>query len=220
MSATRLKIYNGALLLCGDRALASLSEAREPRYLLDNVWNDNGVRYCLEQAQWYFAMRSSRLDYNVAIAPDWGYQKAFDKPTDWVATSGVFQDDYMKTPLLEYADEVGYWFADLEQIFVKYVSDDADYGNDLTKWPQSFTNYVEAYFASKIIHKLPGGAEKVDKICHPKTGELAKALLIAKNRAAMTQPATFPQRGTWVAARRAGANRGWRDGGNTNQLIG
>lgn len=220
MATTRLKIYNGALLICSDTRLSSLSEAREPRYLLDEIWNDGGVRFCLEQAQWHFAMRSSRLDYNPAITPDWGFQRAFDKPTDWVATSGVFYDEYMNSPLTQYADEVAYWFADQDEIFVKYVSDDDSYGMDYAKWPATFTEYVKAYFASKIVRKLPGGAEKVEDICHPTRGVLARALAVAKNKSAMTQPATFPSRGTWAAARHAGARRGYRDGGNPNSLIG
>jgi len=219
MSTDRLKLYNGALLICGDLALASLSENREPRFLLDLVWNDGGVRYCLEQAQWHFAMRSSRLDFNPSITPDWGFQRVFDKPTDWVATSGVFEDERMCSPLLLYADEVGFWFCDRDQIFVRYVSDDASFGGDLARWPASFTDYVKAYFAHRIIRKLPGGADKIDDIDHPKTGVLARNLLIAKNKAAMAQPATFPARGTWAQARHRGRG-GWQDGGNQNQLIG
>ena len=36
---TRLQLYNSALLLLGERNLASLSENREPRRLLDHVWD-------------------------------------------------------------------------------------------------------------------------------------------------------------------------------------
>lgn len=220
----RLKIYNGALLLCGDKQLASLSENAERRHLLDLVWNDDGVRYCLEQAQWHFAMRASELDYNPSVEPDFGYQRAFDKPTDWIATSGVFEDEYMRTPLTSYADEISYWFADRDIIYVKYVSDATTYGNDLSRWPASFTDYVKAYFASRIVHKLPGAAGKIQFLMgppgHPNRGWLHQTLLIAKNKAAMSQPATFPTRGTWAAARFRGMNRSFRDGGNTNSLIG
>jgi hypothetical protein len=218
----RLRIYNGALLLCGDTRLASLSENREPRHLLDLVWNDDGVHACLEQAQWHFAMRASRLDYEPSIDPDWGYQRAFTKPTDWVLTSGVFSDEYMKNPLLNYADEIAFWFADVTEIFVKYVSDDTTYGMDLARWPATFTDYVKAYFASKIIHKMPGGATKMEFLLGPPgredKGHLNRTLLIAKNKSAMTQPTTFPSRGTWARARHAGAAA--RDGGSTTQLIG
>lgn len=219
MATDRLKIYNGALLICGDRQLATLNEGREPRHLLDLVWNDGGVRFCLEQAQWHFAMRSSELDYNPSVTPTWGFQRAFDKPTDWVATSGVFRDAYMMTPLTQYADEVSYWFCDLDVIYAKYVSDDGDYGMDFAKWPATFTEYVKAYFASKIVRKLPGGMDKVEDIEHPRTGRLARALLVAKNKAAMTQPASFPTRGTWAGARHAG-QRSRFDGGSNTSLIG
>lgn len=225
MATSRLLIYNGALLLCGATRLNSLSENVEARHLLDVVWNDGGVRFCLEQAQWHFAMRASELDYEPSIQPDWGYRRAFTKPTDWVATSGVFQDEYMRSPLTSYADEVSYWFADIDVIYVKYVSDDAAYGMDFAKWPYSFTEYVKAFFASKVIHKLPGGAARAEALLGSdgsgmKSGILHAALLTAKNKSAMTQPATFPTRGTWAQARHAGYRRSFRDGGNTNSLIG
>lgn len=221
MSTSRLELYNDALLLCAEMSLASLSENREPRYLLDQVWKaGRGIKYCLEQAQWHFAMRTTQLDYEPSITPDFGYARAFTKPSDWVVTSGVFEDAYMQDPLTQYADEVGYWFADRDLIYVKYVSDDANYGMNLAGWPETFTAYVAAYLASKIVRKLPGGAEKVIDICDPRKGELHKALTIAKNKAAMSQPATFPRRGTWVRARQAGKNGFRNDGGSQNNLIG
>lgn len=221
MATTRLKIYNGALLLAGEGQLHSttgLTENREPRYLLDLFWNDGGVRYCLEQGQWHFARRSSRFSYEPAIAPDWGFRRAFAKPSDWVNTNGVFQDERFTTPCLQYADEVGYWFADLDEIFVSYVSDHEAYGGDLSRWPATFTEYVKAEFAARIIRKLPGGKDKVDDV----EKERDKRLLLAKNKAAMALPATFPTRGTWAASR--WGTRGRRgpmgDGGSTGQLIG
>lgn len=219
MATDRLKIYNGALLICGDRDLASLSENAESRRLLDLVWNDGGVKHCLEQAQWHFAMRSSRFDYETSITPEFGFARAFTKPPDWVNTSGVWGDASMHSPLLDYADEAGYWFANQDELYVKYVSNHASYGGDFSKWPESFTLYVKTYFASRVARKLPGGKDRVDDLCK-KNGELDKALLNAKNRAAMALPATFPSRGTWVAARHAGAGRLRRDGGSTSQLIG
>ncbi len=228
MSTTRLRIYNGALLLLGELGLdlsTGLDEDREARRLLDTVWNDDGVNYCLEQAQWYFAMRSTRLDFNPSVEPAWGYKRAFDKPNDWVLTSGVFQDEFLRTPLLQYSDESSFWYSDREEIFVKYISDDATFGNDLARWPSTFTDYVKAYFASRIVHKIPNAVTKVEFLLGPPgredKGHLNHALLIARNKAAMTEPQTFPFRGFWPRARHAGSQQGTgRDGGNTNQLIG
>lgn len=207
-------------MLCSERKLGKVDENREPRHLLDEVWNDGGVRYCLEQALWHFAMRSSRFDYNPDVEPDWGYPRAFSKPIDWVATGGVFQDEFMREPLVNYADEIMYWFTDRDVIFVKYISTDENFGLNFANWPASFTDFVKAYFASRIIRKMPGGTDKVDDICHAKKGVMAKALMIAKNKAAMTQPVTFPTRGTWARARFQGRLTGRSDGGNPSSLIG
>ena len=223
MATTRLKIYNGALLICQTREIASLSVVEEPRYLLDNVWNDGGVRYCLEQGQWRFAMRTSKMTYNPAVVPSFGYRRAFDKPTDWVDTSAVCSDEYFNSPLLQYADETAYWFADLDDIYVKYVSDDTNYGSNLAYWPYSFTEYVKHYFAGKIVGKLTASKELVDRLLgqpgRPEKGSVHAALVTAKNRDAMAGPTSFPARGSWVGSRygRDGSNR---DRGNRGSLIG
>ena len=210
MATTRLKIYNGALLNCEERPLAALTDDVEGRYALDEIWNDGGVRYCLEQAQWKFAMRSAKMTYDPAIAPDWGYRHGVAKPTDWVATSAVCQDEYYRVPLLQYADEIQYWFFDLEDIYVKWVSDAANYGSDLSKWPASFTEYVKGHFAEKVIARLSGGNE--DRIA--RVVKLAdKAKFLAKSKDAMAGPTTFPAQGAWLRSR-FGRNNGSRDGGN------
>jgi hypothetical protein len=224
MATSRLKIYNGALLLLGELRLNTITEDREARYLLDEVWNDDGVRYCLEQAQWYFAMRSTRLDFNAGIEPAWGYKRAFDKPTDWVSTSGMFVDGFLKEPLLEYVDEAGFFYSDREELFLRYISDDSTFGLDFARWPSAFTDYTKTYFASRVVHKIPSAAAKIEFLLGPPgredKGYLNRTLLVAKNKAAMTQPTTFPFSGFWTRARHAGANRPYRDGGSISNLIG
>lgn len=46
--ASKLTVYNGALLVLGERKLASLSESTPSRRKLDTVWDDDGVKHCLE----------------------------------------------------------------------------------------------------------------------------------------------------------------------------
>lgn len=218
MAATRLKIYNGALMLCGERALANLNENREPRRLLDQVWQDNGVRYCLEQAQWKFAKRTAHFTPSTNVTPAFGYAHGFAKPTDWVSTMAVCSDERMKVPLLQYRDEVGYWFADLEDIYISYVSDDADYGGNLAGWTDTFCAFVEAHFASKIIWRLPGGLEKVDAV----DKAMQRTLKTAKNKDAMADPTKMPPTGAWPGARvgRYGSRGPMGDGGNPGSLTG
>ena len=222
MAFDRLALYNAALLLSGEKFLATLSEDREPRRLLDAVWNTNGVQYCLEQAQWWFAMRTVMIDYDPAITPTFGYRKAFTKPTDYISTSAVCQDEYFNTPLTQHAFEIDHWYADITPIYVKYISNDANYGGNLSGWPATFADYVSAYFASRIISKLAGDrpaqlAALFGPPGQPDKGILNMTLREAKNKSAFTQPTQFMPPGRWVGSRRGG--RGG-DGGNRGNLTG
>lgn len=211
----RLSIYNDALMYCGERSLASLTEDREPRRLLDQVWASGGVDRCLEEAQWHFAMRADRFDPDPSVTTEFGYGNAFTKPDDWILTSAVCEDEFFRVPLNQYTDEKGYWYADIDPLYVRYVSNDVDYGMDLGKWPQSFADFVSVHFAYRIITKLSASADRWVALGK----ERMKYLMMAKNKAAMAQPASFAAKGAWSRARTRGARRG--DGGNTTgNLIG
>lgn len=221
MATSRLKIYNGALLLLGERKLASLSEDREPRRLLDEVYDDGGIEYCLEQGQWQFAMRVSKLTYEASVTPQFGLRRAFTRPTDWVIASRICHDEYFRSPVIDYRDVTDYIFADVDELYVQYVSKDTTYGLDFSRWPPAFTEYVKAYFASRIVIGLKGDdKDMVDGLLHPKRGILARARLIAMNRDAIGGPPAFRPHGSWVGAR-GGRGRGpMGDGGNSGSLIG
>lgn len=218
MAASKLSVYNDALLLCEERRLASLTENREPRHLLDQVWDNGGVRFCLEQAQWKFAMRSTRLDYLSTVTPDWGFRYAFEKPSDWVVTSAVCSDEYFSRPLLAYVDEVGYWWADLNQIYVRFVSDDDDFGLSLGRWPTTFADYVAAHFAYRIVGKLSGDRELSKKV----KGERKERKTTSKNKDAAGDPARYPASSAWNRSRRGQGYRNgpYGDGGSGGTLIG
>lgn len=223
MATDRLKIYNGALQIIGERRLASLTENVKPRHELDAVWNDGGVQFCLEQAQWNFAMRTAKMTPDTSVTPSFGYQHAFEKPTDWVNTSAVCQDEYYNVPLIQYADEIGWWFADITPIYVKFVSNDPTFGMDMARWPASFTEYVKNYFASKVVMTLTTDKQKQQQLLgppgYPDRGKLGDSLLTAKNRDAMAKPAQKPAQGGWSRARQGGWGTG-RDGGPGGNLIG
>lgn len=215
--ATRLQLYNDALTICGERSLASLTEDREPRRLLDQVWDNGGVARCLEMGQWGFAMRTVRVDSDPDVDPEFGYQFGFNKPTDWIVTSGLCSDERFTTPLLQYVDENEYWYSDTDPIYVRYVSDDSEYGGDLGLWTATFADYAAAHFAGKIILKLTQDKERRDEILHPRSGIEARRLALALSRNAMANPTKFPPTGSWVSSR-LGHTR--RDRGSRSNLTG
>jgi len=217
MATTRLKLYNSALTICGETLLhttTGLTEEREPRRLLDQVWDNDGVDACLERGQWHFAMRTSKIDYDAAQVQDYGLRRSFTKPSDWILTSALCSDEYFRSPLVQYADEADFWYADIDEIYVKYVSNDASYGGDLSLWPATFSDYVSAAFAAKIVMKLTADEKKWEQVMKWEK----KQLLLAKSNAAMAGPQKFPAPGNFVNSRNRFNRR--NDRGNRNQLLG
>lgn len=212
---TKLQLYNGALALIGDRLLGSLTENRESRRSLDLVYDDDGVKACLEAGQWYFAMRSQKITYDPSISPTWGFRRVFDVPSDHVRTCALCSDENFNVPVINYREEANFWYADLDIIFVRFVSQDTSYGLDLSLWPPSFVDFVKAHFASRISPTVTASdGTKKDSITYR-----GMVLKHAKSLAAMADGTTFPARGSWTTAR-SGNARGWRDRGNTGSLIG
>lgn len=204
----KLSLYNGALRLCKQRRLASVSEAREPRYLLDDAWGDGGttsgsVKKCLEAGQWTFATRTVQIDYSPSITPSFGLRYAFDKPTDIVKVAAICSDPYFNQPLLDYADEGDYWYSDLQTIYVKWVSNGATWGLDMARWPEVFVKFVEAELAAEIVGNLTQG-DGLEADIHKKR-EMAERE--AKAFDAMNKPTRFPPPGSWAQARHGGNMR-------------
>ena len=214
MATSKLEIYNAALVICGERILSSLTEDRKSRRLLDQVWDNDGVEACLERAQWKFALNSIKLDYDTSVTTDFGYRRAFAKPSDWVLTSAVCSDEFFTNPLIRYSDENDFWFAELDLIYVKYVSNATDFGLDLSLWPPTFNKFVSAYFANEIVMGLTQDVELAERV----EKRLDKTMKLAKSNDAMAGPQQFPAPGMFVNSRYRG--RTTRDRGSRSNLIG
>lgn len=212
----KLSIYNGAALIVGDRKLATLTENRTLRRELDSVFVRGGIRTCLQAGLWNFATRSVQLDYSPSVEPaiPGGFQFAFNQPDDFVRTVGMFQDEFFNVSFLRYQTDSNYWFADLETLYLRYVSDDVDFGMDYSKWPENFTRYVEHYFAFSICERVVASKDKKDDIGK----DLQRWKKMAASTDAMEEPTRFLPPGSWVTARRGTNSR--RDRGNRGSLIG
>ena len=213
--ATQLGIYNQALRFLGETRLLALTDDREARYELDAIWADSLVNYCLEQGLWFFAMRASQFNSDPTVVPPYGLLKAYEQPTDWIRTAAVCSDPFYNVPITAFADEAGFWFADIDPIYVRYISSDAKYGQNIGEWPETFNKFVAAHAAWLLAPRLTTARDKVDDIL--KTRRLM--LDDARSKAAMNESAAFPPTGTWVRARFGQAN-GYLDRGNRGQLIG
>lgn len=196
----KLALYNDTLLILGEGKLASLSEARTPRYALDDAW-DAALRYCLEQGAWNFAMRAVQADSSASVTPTFGYTYAFTKPDDWIKTYQVANNETF-TPFLDvFVDEPNYWYANCDPLYIRYVSSDTAYGLDLSIWPETFANYVAHYLAKRTCKRITGSFPSDDLIRDEK-----KARADARSKDAMNEPPGKIQPDTWVTSRNAGAS--------------
>lgn len=204
----QLSLWNGALGEVKERKLATLTENREPRYKLEEIWDRDPIRRVLQHGLWNFATRSQKITYSPSITPPFGFQYAFQKPDDHVRTVGLCYDEYFEQPNTNYSDEAGYWFTDRDTIYVRYVSDDNAYGRDYSLWPDNFTEYVELYLAGKLNPRLTHSETDQEKL----EKKIEKALLKARNTDAMEDSVKFLPESSWAASRRGRRNRrGKRD---------
>lgn len=188
--------------MCGSRTLAALTENRESRRLLDVAWDGGAVNYCLERGQWNFATRTVQLDYDPDIEPDFGYRYAFDKPDDYIRTAAFCSDELFQCPIILYDDNSEFWFCDYQTIYVKYISDDEEYGLNFAVWPETFKRFVEVYLASRVAPFLTQSDTKRVEI----KKELEDFLKVAKSNDAMNLPPKFLPAGTWSRARHGRSN--------------
>lgn len=203
MAATKLKIFNGALRELGSRKIANLTSNTESRRVLDTMWDSEFIDEMLSAGLWNFAARSALVDIDASITTEFGYTNAFAKPSDWLRTMAVSEDEYFTTPLRDYADEAGYWFAESDPLYTRFVSNGADYGGDLSKWTPRFRMFVETTLASRVCTRITQNESKTRDLIT--LSEMRKK--DAKANDAMDEAAARTPQGTWARSRQIRSRR-------------
>lgn len=202
--ATKLAIYNQALRHLKDEKIASLAEATERRYVLDDYYDD-AILYLLRKKPWNFAIRTVTIDSSVSLDPAFGYQYAFEKPSDWVRTYKLSASETFAVPLTgnQIVDEAGVWYADIDPLYVQYVSSSVSYGADLSIWTPDFALCFTLYLAYRACPRVASS----DQLKKDLLKEYRDELRAAGAYDAMDQPIGFPPRGSWVSSRQLAPSR-------------
>jgi hypothetical protein len=211
----KLGIFNAALSELGDWSIADTGETVPHARVLVARWS-RVVADCVSDGSWNFATETVKLDADTGVTPGFGYTEVFAKPSDWVRTIGISQDENFVYPLLRYYDDANYLSADVSPIYLRYVSNDTGMGLELTRWTPAFTRYVELELAVRSCMKLTQNRSLKEDL----SGERDKERKKAKNQDAMNEPQPkFPPPSSWTAARwgRGGGNR---DRGSSGSLTG
>lgn len=201
--ADKLSVYNAALRELGQSRLAALTENREDRRVLDDVYQDV-IEEALEGGQWNHGTRDVEIYSETGVDLAFGFNYAFSKPDDWVRTTGLSASPDGEA-LRQVKDGAGFWFANVEPIYVSYVSKDAAYGGNISLWPPSFRRYVVLMMAERACARIIESEAKQERILK----KLKAAKADAASTDAMNQPPQDLPRGAWVSAR-GGTWRGER----------
>jgi len=202
--ATKLEVYNEAALILKLRPVDSLSENTPVRVTFDQAWAPV-LRYMLGLANWHFAKRALAIQAETSITPSYGYSAYFAKPDDFARLIGISASAYGVPTLENYSEEGAYWAANLQTLYIEYVSNGVTYGGDLGRWTPHFTTAVAHEIASRTggkLTKLSGQEWQAMK------KDSKDALHKAKSLEAYAQPAQPYQMGQLVRSRLGG--RGWR----------
>lgn len=188
-------IYNDALMVLGLEEITANDDDSNRRRKLDAAVDSGVVEDLLEDTSWTFALTSTKAQYDPNIEPAWGYNYAFAKPSDLHRINGLFQDEYMNYPLKQYKDEEGYFFADVTEIYLQYLS--SDWLTTPTSWPTFFKRLVAARMAYDVANSLKNEGADPDRA--EKIYEKRKASAEAND--AMSSPPRRIQEGSWVRSR-------------------
>lgn len=211
--ATKAGVFNAALIELGHKTLVDTGEAVESGRVLNQVWS-RVVADCIAAGSWNFAMETIKADADTGVTPAFGYTEVFAKPSDWVRTIAVSLDENFSSPLMQYYDDDSFWSASSTPIYVRYVSDDTGLGMELTRWPATFTRFVELELASRVAPRLTQSEKLRERIDNDRDKARKRALNVdAMNE---NQPRFAPP-GNWSMAR---GGRGGNDRGNRGSLTG
>jgi hypothetical protein len=193
----KLTLYNLALKKLRERRLLTLSDTRKERRELDAVYN-SVVLYCLGQGLWRFAKRVVQIDQSTTLTPAFGYNSAFNIPNDWISTVVISTSPNLDPPLLQYAEETGFWYANATPIYVSFISSDPLYGFNLGAWPGTFEDYVADRLSVIAGPDITDNTEIIE-LCEKREQASRRR---AKAKDAMNDPPGMPPVPFLVRARR------------------
>ncbi len=208
---TKLQLFNAALDELGHTNVSDTGEPIAAARVLASRY-DRVLADCLSAGSWNFAMETVKLASDTGVTPNFGFTEVFAKPTDWVRTIAVSEDEYFTYPLTQYFDDSNFLSSDNTPIYLRYVSDDTGLGLDLNRWTAAFTRFVELELAERCCARITESETKRDMI--GKLRDKARRNALAQDALNEPQP-KFPPPGSWTMARSGRIGRRERGGGSS-----
>lgn len=138
MATTKLRLYRRAHLILKENGV-DVQVTDDTAFVNTlNLVYDEAISYILEHGKWTFAARSMSIEASEDVDPAFGYEFAFEKPDDYKNLIRLSARAELYPPFgeNEYADEGVYWYANVDPLYVSIVSGSAEFGGNLSLWPQ------------------------------------------------------------------------------------
>ena len=173
--ASKLDIWNHALRLAGQQALASLTSDLPTRPVLDEAF-PRVAEDCLSRSPWNFAIKIASLSNPQNLDPVpvpadsdvEGLDYRYGKPNDWLFTNYLYArplaEDGTQRQLAYYRDLGGNIHVqnidpNTEGVFIEYVSNTFLTDENINTWTPQFAQYVAYALAVDIIPSLTQNLE-------------------------------------------------------------
>lgn len=194
MATSKLALYNNALIILGERTLSGVYENREPRKILDEVYNLSAVNACLELAKPKFALRTAKL-----ASPTTSSVHAFDQvytlPDDYVTIHALYLDETLETPIARYLLDENRTLATevATNVYLRYIGSNVS----MTSWTPAFDDLVAAYLADRAAIRIAPDKVTVARQAFRDALEIAVQLEGVKEPLERPRASTFSLTDDW-----------------------
>lgn len=196
--AEKLRIYNDALFELETRPITGLTDDRPERRGLDYLW-PSVEEFLLEAGMWNFALRVEELQPSDTATTSFGWTYVYEFPDDYVKTIAVSEDEWLQNTLRSFSNEGDYLMAEIDPLYLGYVSNDIEYGRDVGKWPPTFARA----FALELAARGSGNIGSLSSAKREKLrGEADKMRKKARSKDAFNQAPSRFENSLLVGARR------------------
>lgn len=184
-------IFNDALMLLKLDPIATNNDDSVRKNRLSLTLDAQLVEAVLEDSSWQFGLQSDQIFYDPAIDPAWGYKFVFEEPTGMHRLNGIYNDEFMRSPIRDYIHEDNKFFCSYQTIYIEYVS--KDFLTTPQSWPAYFRRLVAARMA--IDANIPGSDIQNAAIQYENRRKEAKST------DAMSGPPKTLSAGSWAKTR-------------------
>lgn len=156
MTITKLSLYNDALRIVGAERLASLTEGREARFKLDEIYDLGAVDYCLKLGQPDFSRRVVLLD-NPTTVTNHALNQKYALPADFLSllidnegNQAVFRDANLDQPISRFLREGAFLSCNESVVYIRYIANI----DEVTEWSPEFVRMFTAYLAKELANRI------------------------------------------------------------------